>query len=386
MFLGSSSLFAEGSVNLCANGGTRPRLEFRDDTTSGIRRYTVIKVYVNSGETLYLGSSAQGIGNGTIVARRPDNTTVTSGNSTMTGFIQNRTQEVAGPLPNTNGYAPLTVTVNQTGVWEIEFRCPLSTTTGADPGLLSATVDWPAQTATDRFVNAWDVTVRNASGQRILGRAYTNSIALMMGAAGSAFNSNLYVLTEEGYQYRYSGNGLDPYGFILFASNRGILDPLTREPAYESLDFLVAVPDRLHDPNIEDSWAHVTHKLFFSAPNTDLPQAAIAPAGSGGQTWLLRAPQLPPTAQSFAFVGVEGTPGRAGTNPLGGYFTFESAKLCSYTITIDVNRDGVYGPRPDRILSGIAMAQPAVNQVYWDGLNAYGVAVPASTTGYSVQV
>lgn len=117
------SALGEGSKEMCSNGGYRPRLEFRNDYTSNIQRRTTIKVYVKVGETLYLGSSAQGVQStatpylyGTINIRKPDNSTATSGTGTSPGRIESRAQEVAGPLPNSGGYTPYIVPVDQEGV------------------------------------------------------------------------------------------------------------------------------------------------------------------------------------------------------------------------------------------------------------------------------
>ena len=123
---------AEGSADLISSGGDRPFLEFKESQTNGgILRRTIMKVYVNEGETIDLGSSAVGLGDSTAVAngeagvinyRDPNNVDGTCG---ADGLIANRAQEVAGPRAP-GGFTPCIVTVGpgQTGIWEIDFVSP----------------------------------------------------------------------------------------------------------------------------------------------------------------------------------------------------------------------------------------------------------------------
>src|SRR5471030_1639581 len=104
---------AEGSKEVTANGGYRA---FLFSGTAGIASFPfptlgTMKVYVKAGETINVGSSAQGLGGGTINFRAPDGSTYTSGTSAAIGLISNRSQELAGPLPNAGGYTPFTLTV-----------------------------------------------------------------------------------------------------------------------------------------------------------------------------------------------------------------------------------------------------------------------------------
>lgn len=74
-----------------------PPITLMDTTNTGsILRQTVIQVFAQAGETLYLGSSAVGIGSGAIEYTRPDGTMGTCGGE---GRINNRAEEVVGPAP-----------------------------------------------------------------------------------------------------------------------------------------------------------------------------------------------------------------------------------------------------------------------------------------------
>src|ERR1700712_1178639 len=108
--------FADGSRELTTNGGYRAYLFSSATSNSSFPFPTLgtMKVYVKAGETIYVGSSAQGIRSGTINLRAPDGSKYSSGSSATIGLISNRSQEKVGPLPDAGGYTPFKQTV-QTG-------------------------------------------------------------------------------------------------------------------------------------------------------------------------------------------------------------------------------------------------------------------------------
>ncbi|MBD1926137.1 DUF11 domain-containing protein [Trichocoleus sp. FACHB-90] len=389
----TQSAYGEGSVNLTSSGGNRPYLEYSTNASAfiaGVPRRTTIKVYVQSGETIDLGSSAVGIGSGTINYRSPNGTAGSCGGA---GFIANRAQEVAGPNPNpgSGGFVPCTVTGAQStaagsGIWEIDFVSPSPGSLPTNPTPSAANANWSAQTAANTFVAAWDVTVRDAGGAVVTGRAYANYLALNMGGNSRSFSSALVVLTRDGYQYRVDGNGLDPFGFTFFADEQGFTDT-SGNPLFQSIQLTGANPGTLppgitfRNPNQPDTPIDRTHKLFFNIPNNAMPQTATSRSGT---TWLNPTTAPPPTASNFAFTGNEGTPNAAGTSPLGGQFSFNASAPGSYQIRLDLNNNGIYGDADDRILVGSAGAGP--NSVPWDGRDANGIPVPAGATAYDAQI
>ncbi len=222
----STSVQAEGMKELCANGGDRPFLIYQNANGFGIiSGKTNFKVYVVAGETLSLGSSAQGKGNGTINVTAPDGVTTFTSGSAAAGLITNLAQENAGPLPNAGGFTPFIITAAQTtgrtGIWTVEFVSP-DATKGTTPSPLAVTAAW-TQSTTVQFIDSFDVTVRNSGGTTQLGRCFANYLFLFMGGNPNPFNAKLFVLTKDGYQYQVNANGLDPNEFAFWSNNRGYI-------------------------------------------------------------------------------------------------------------------------------------------------------------------
>jgi uncharacterized repeat protein (TIGR01451 family) len=340
--------------------------------TFGIPRRTIVKVYVNVGETLELASSAIGRG-GDIRFTRPDNTTGTCG---AVGQIADRNAEI------NRTYTPCTIAVNQTGVWEIEFISP-DPSSITNPPVIFANAAW-TQPNNVGYVSAWDVTVRSALGGAIIpGRAYANYLALNMGGnRPNAFNANLFVLTRDGYQYRIDTNGLDPFGFIFFSNNKGFKNLATNQSLFSSVATSIG-NNPFQSPDVPDGPDDFTNKLFFNLPSIDLPPSALAPTNSGGSTWLLTGPAQPLVPTNLTFTGIEGTPGQAGVG-LGGTFSFNSTGVAPFQLILDTNRDGILGNGTDRIFVGTSVA--GLNTLIWDGRDDNGNLVAAGTLPISAQV
>jgi uncharacterized repeat protein (TIGR01451 family) len=390
--LSAQPTHAEGSISLTptSSTGLRPFLLFNTSVSSGITNKTVIKVYASAGETINLGSSANGIGTGVINYRSPSGVAGTC--LTTVGKIANRTQEIAGPLPNVGGYTPCLITAVQTiaagsGIWEIDFVSPsISSTTY--PASISATGSWAAQTTTQGSVTAWDVTVRDSSGVDQPGRAYTNYLAATMSInSDNAFKSLVYILTKDGYQYSINTNGLDPFTFLFFSNNKGFKTTATGNPTYRSYDFTGANPGTfpagvsVQNPGALDTATDFTNKIFFNPISTALPSSASV--SSGGSTWLSTFPSPPPTPTGFTFTGIQNTPGQAGTGQ-GGTFQFTSSAPGPFQVILDLNKDGILGNGNDRVIAGTATG--GLTTAIWDGLDGLGVAVPPNATAYNASV
>jgi uncharacterized repeat protein (TIGR01451 family) len=375
---------------LTNNTGDRPYLEYYQNAPflgTPIPRRSRIRVFANQGETIYLGSSAVGIGAGVINYTRPDGTTGSCGN---TGLIANGTQEDAGPQPlNPAGYIPCTIPVapGQGGVWEIDFVSPVPSgaNINSNPPAIAATANW-TQPANLGVVTAWDVTVAQGT-KPIIGRAYANYLSLNLGGNGLELRSKAFILTDEGYQYQIDLNGLDPFGFIFFANNKGFTPNPGGDPIYTSVPL---AGSNVYNPDQPDEGTDVTYKIFFNKPSQDLPQSApinpaSAPPTTPNSVWLLTPAVAPPTPTDFKFTGTEGTSGQAGTTaPLGGNFSFNTPASGSYQIILDLNQDKKYGTGNDRVLVGTA--DVGINTVPWDGLDVNGATIPPSNIAYGAQI
>ncbi|MFN8586654.1 MAG: hypothetical protein U0704_02545 [Candidatus Eisenbacteria bacterium] len=352
---------AEGSASLVQSGGYRPFLEYRNDFTqnSTLARKTIVRVYVNAGDTLLLGSSASGVAQGRIRWRRPDGAAfqATSG----AGQIATAAQEAAGPRPNAGGYAPLAIPVaaGQAGVWEVFFVSPDSTS-NLNPPQVPVANNW-SQAGNVGYVCAWDVTVRNGAGVTLPGRAYVNNLAMNMGGPTASLSSQIWLLTRDGFRYRVDVNGAQPFGFNLFANNKGFKGA-NGLPLYHSVELGGSL---VHDPDALDTATDYTHKIFFNTPALDLPASAASPTGS---TWLATAPFVA-TVSNFRFVGVDGTDGQAASG-IGGTFSFQSTGTGNYVVRIDLDADGSFTGPVDRALIGVATV--GLNSIAWDGLDGLG--------------
>ncbi|MEO1392830.1 MAG: DUF11 domain-containing protein [Cyanobacteria bacterium J06634_5] len=387
--ISGQSARAEGSNDLVSSGGDRPYLEFRTDINGGVPRRTIIKVYANAGETIDLGSSAVGIGSGANIGvinyRQPDGT---AGSCGADGLIADRAQEAAGPGDGTGGtFIPCVVTVapGDSGIWEIDFVSP-DPDDRTNPPPIAGTASW-TQDPTAGIIPAWDVTVRDSSGTPISGRVYANYYAFNIGGNGRSVSSLFSVLTQEGYQYSIDLNGIDPFGFIFFANRNGFFENSSGDSIFRSLQFVGANPGQLpagygfQNPNDPDLGIYVTHKTFINPPDPAMPGSALSPTGT---TWLYSEPVAPPAPTGLAFTGIEGTVGVAGTSPLGGTLSFNSTSQNAFSITIDLNSDGLFGTGNDRTFVGRSVV--GANSVFWDGLDSDGAKVPASLIPYGVRI
>jgi hypothetical protein len=393
--LANTDAFAEGSkeLNVSPNTGYRAYLNSTLEISASNPFPTLgkIKVYVRAGETLYLGSSAQGIGNGTIIARAPNGSVYTSGTgaSALDGRINDRQEEMNGPdlspFSDPTKYKPFIVNVGagQDGVWEIDFLSPDYDDSfgGANnPGSVLSSANW-TQNDNTTYISAFDVSVRNTANTAfITGRAFVNIFNGYLATFGATFEPTFKVLTKDGYQYDVDNNGQAGNGFAFFVNNKGFRNGT--EASYASYNSSANVP--VHDPRSVDSGTDVTHKIFFNTPDSDPVTGLPASANTvgGGTTWLLTEP-VSPTVSAFKFRGKEGTSNVAGTSnslpqAMGGYIGFTTNQVGSYVINIDINQDGDFNDPVDRVLTGSAKFGP--DSVYWDGLNGQGGKVTGTVT------
>ncbi|MEH2215222.1 hypothetical protein [Nostoc sp.] len=366
--------WAEGSKELVSDGGYRPYLEWSDLLLAGIVRKTILKVYVQQGETVNLGSSVPTSFSDPqdIVYRSPFGTQNGSCNVLTSGFglINTVAKETAGPLPNIGGYTPCSFVATETGIYEVEFHSP-NTAGASNPPPTTATAAFPTGNTQFSGVAAWDITVRDSNGVAKKGRVFTNYIAMNMGANASggtpvALNSKLYIQTKDGYRYETDMNGVDPFGFIFFANNRGYLDKTNNSTVYHSAggasnnSLIFPGNVQVQNPNVSDTTTDITHLVFFNRPDTATLNSLSIPIAA----------TIPTVPTSFKFTGGNGGSGNQTSVGVGGNFSFNAASTGSYQIIIDTNNDGIFDPSSDRVLQNVLAV--GSNVVLWDGKDASG--------------
>jgi uncharacterized repeat protein (TIGR01451 family) len=378
---------AEGSRELVANGGYRPYLQV-DATTfptemAGITRRAVIKVFVNAGEEVNLGSSIHDSLNDPtqdIVYRSP---TGIEGScdvlQTGFGYIDTVDKEKIGPFPNQGGYEPCLFIADETGIYEIEFQVSQDVQNQIHPRQKTVTADFLKKERQGNSVAAWDVTVLKTPGDpntEQKGRVYANFLPLRLGGRRAFIETTLFIQSNTGYLYRFEAKTFHPLNYLLVSNNKGLKDVPgeTGLPVFQSVESKnIGNTVFMHDAAALDTTTDITHKIFFNLPDADdLPREANLP---GGKTWLLNPPAPLPEVTNFQFFGSEGTSGQMGTVPLTGNFTFNSNMAGNYFMTLDINNNNIYGDGNDRLLRG--RVNEGDNSITWDGLDGNGDALPA---------
>lgn len=419
-------LFAEGSKDLYPDGTPGNRAFLISMTGDG---YTFnpfntmgrMMVYVKAGETIYVGSSSQGLGTGTVEGINkgtiklyaPNGAYYCSGTGTTQGVIQNREQERNGPRTSSNqsGYVPYTRVVKpeEEGIWVVEFYARGTDMSGEQSGsgatqsqnttviYLPTTTEWNTGTTDNNthensaFITAWDVTVGSAANANefISGRLYTTVFNLGMDSQGNpdGFYGKFYALTRDGFSYLVDNRGHNGLSFNTFVNNKGTLKGGSgddrEDPDYKTFTFTnnpegrTLIRDKFHDPRTEDNQLHVTHKMFYNKPAADMPETAAIWQPESGTFWpevwnnttgAKKEVWLYPTRGSIIpkdlrLIGVEGIEGYYTTK--GANFVFESEVEGRYNITIPAEN-----PANNRVLEGSLFI--GENKVYWDGLDAAG--------------
>lgn len=415
---------AEGSATLYPADSTSPfraNIEWRttfygssDSPNFNILRRTLIKVFVEQGETILLASSGVGVAgspnNGDIRVFNPGVVNgdiggeripalagapaapqagafangfscvaqrATSGNGSR-GRIGSRAAELAGPNTENNlrpdGYRPCIYTAPATGIYDVVFTGPSGEGSNDEPVLSgslapSASDFGPLQRTS---VTAWDVSVRRDPNSLPVetGRAFTYYVAGNTGAGGRNVISEAVVVTDFGFRYRVRYAG-DPFGFIVYANQLGFQDS-DGSPLYHDILADPAAPTQ--DQNeLKELQGGVQllppeYPLFFDSPYGPALDALNIP----------REPIIPSIA-SLVFEGSEGDSSTLVGQ--GGVFTFQTSQPGVYTVVI--SRDGTNfspdNPR-NKLLRGVA-TEPGPITVRWDGRANNGDLFPVGEYG-----
>jgi len=386
---------AEGSRDLLgsATGEYRAFLESGYGNTKYaaiIPRKTTLYAYVSSNtERIAVGSSALTV-TGTSDAAIIITPLISGGtqtkytNANACGQITSRNQESLGPSTvYSGGYVPCTYTpTSGAGLYQVDIMAPSATNNTVNPTPVAVASAWATPAAGDCCVAAWDVSVISGTAEQ-KGRVFAKYMSLNTGGNTTPIiNLKVNVQTRDGYLYNVVQK-LDPYGYIFFANNKGVLSG--GNPTYQSSAGATSLP--FHLPTDPDDTTNYTAKLFFNAPSSALP-ASVTTSLSATPEWLLPSTTiLPPTPNTLIFTGKNGTPGYAGSqsgNLLGGTFTFNNpgAAGFAYRLTIPLSANGTGST--DRVFLGTSVA--GSNSVVWDGLDGSGNPVPATSYNYTATI
>lgn len=414
--LGTLPAIAEGSRSLYPSGitGNRANLEWRTSNYANglLKRRTLLKVYVNAGEYILLGSSAVGVtsgttsgniqvyGSGRVTGSIGQETIPTSADfscsdqrtttgNTNQGRITTREAELAGPdtITNsttataggvvTNGYVPCFYQAPTTGIYYVVFSGPLGTDSDTEMATVgSGSLNSPNISATQNAsVSMWDVTIRDSLTSTVdrNGRLFADYLAMIMGANDRYMNSKLVIVTRDGFRYKTDLGGIDPNGFVIFANNVGFYDSDRQTPLYRDV---LGGNNQLTALSGGVAIALPSHEIFFTntnnveyQPDDDAIAANFIP--------------LAPTNPILSALTYQGSAG--GTSSYlnsGGVFTIETSIEANYQLVISRNGTDFDPTNPDnRVLRGVRSA--GTSTIVWNGLDNNGTAFPVGT--YSVK-
>ena len=403
LFASASPALAAGSSNLWPNGasGSRANTEWRTGSYGNnvLKRRTLIKAYMTTGQVLMLGSSAIGssaIGQGPsdILVYNPGlvagaiGAEIIPGAASFScnaqrgavgapaaqGIITSRAEELAGPdtIPAggvAGGYVPCHYAAPSTGIYNIAFLGPDGAASNANGAVaadvaLTAAGDFNATQGTS--IAAWDATVRAnlTSTVNITGRVFTYYLALFTAGNGLPVFPSIYAVTRDAYKYKIDLRGMDPNGWLVYGNQVGFLDSDGTTPLYhDAVADATVSPGQLTGIQGGVSLARPSFPLFFEPPAA----ATIAALG-------IPAAPIAPVMSAISFGGKLG--GNASLVNQGGTFKFTTNVPGVYDIVI--SRDGVdFDPTNplNRSLRGV-VAGAGVHTVPWDGRDNSNTAFP----------
>lgn len=410
LLLGGYSLFiwpakAEGSRTLYPAGieGHRANIEWRTSFYGNfLRRRTLFQLYVEEDEVVLLGSSAVAVDQGDILIYRPGRISGPVGDETIPntpdfscvdqrsqtqnpnqGRITSREQELAGPDTITdtvtaapgndvaNGYVPCFYTAPETGIFHIIFYGPA----GGNSDLEIVPTGEIDLSDPDNFnerqgtsVAAWDVTVRDdlSSTADINGRLFANYLTAFTNSNPRPLYLDIFFLTRDGYLWRTNFNGLDPFGFIIYANDVGFLDS-DGTPLFQDVVSVQGIPfeeqNQLNQLQGNTRLAPPTHLAFLNPPSEGAIVANNYPTEP-----------IYPFLEEFEFEG------RLGNHDTyvngGGIFTFTSTLSGMYWLII--SRDGSnFDPVApgNRVFRDLSLSA-GTHTINWDGLDNSGNPFP----------
>ena len=393
--------------------GNRGNIIWSAATANGFNDRTLLRVFANAGEYILVSSSAVDVDDGDIeifdsvsgrVAAETLGTSVFSCVAQRTanpadanrGFINTRTEELAGPLSingtgNPNSYEPCYYQAPSTGVYYVAMYGPLGSSTGrisnGNSGVEPNITTLNTGTNQGTGISAWDVTVRDSQSSTtdLTGRLHTFYITMNMGDNGRQLHSDLYPITTDGYQYEIDIRGLDPFGFRVYGNQLGNLNSDGLTPLYGDV---LGSNGSISNPLGNTSSAPPQFPIFFNTIDSAvIPYLPVYHPVTGNErvgASFSSSPVLP-TVSAPSYSGDAG--GNTSTVNVGGTFTF-SSNLPTGNYQIVISRDGVdFDPaNPDnRVLRGFMLSSGG-QTVSWNGQDNTSQPFPVGTFNYQIQI
>lgn len=391
VFMVVEAVLADGSKDLYPRGirGNRAFLISRPENQGNINfpfpNMGTHYVYLRTGETLAVASSAIYMDHGRIDVLKPngvrlfrDGNTATGDGNFDLGLIKDkgngtREAELAGPRVGYDAWE-IIVGDGEEGVWRVDFTAPEIDVYARDiPEIEQGLADNNWNQARNFGVAAWDVSVRDATDQHwISGRVYTNVMSLqinsgLMSNASGAFYGVNYVLTNDGYVYKIDANGSNGIAYSYFVNNKGFIDG-SGNPIYRSVNSVQYIMyGGVHDPRKQDTEHLVTHKIMYTLPDLTMPEVSTGVV-PGGSTWLI----TPKRDAEITNIQIHGIEGGNMVMYKGAYISFDTNLKSSYKIQIRSHLPEFSFADRDIIVD----AEPGTNRFYWNGLDGNGNFMP----------
>ena len=206
---------------------------------------------------------------------------------------------------------------------------------------------------------AYNIQVRNASAAVVTGRIWTTRVSQYQ---SSTTTQSYWIATREGYLYGIQLRNYNGLGSAIESNGFGLVESGTCTPIYRSAEgTAIGANGVFLEAGVEYSQScGDDYLIFYEAPASDLPAAAISATGS---MWI-RPSVVQPSVENLALTADTPTT-RAGD------ITFDLAGVNGgYSIQIDANADGDYSDPVDRLIP--YGSPPGAVSVPFDGLDGLG--------------
>ena len=357
-----------------AGEGSREYNAINNSARSQLSGVTIHYVYLKQGEKLYIGSSTTRNTDYDVSLTSPDGTQSTYDiEQNGVGHIVNRTQELAGPKPlNSSGYNPIVYTASAEGIYTVRFRDNPNYTDNVYCNILNKN-DWNSLSCGCTL--AWDMTVSSASGNRINGRVFSPAMNLAAQQSNKVgridevdpATASVYILTDNGYQYKFTMRDVYPWAYTLYFSNIGIM--VNNHSAYTSIHQSTPGYSIFSRSNfVRQSNGGIMYRTFYNRPDAALLQYLGLPADGS---------PVIPEIRDFKFQSTSNLANKEYSGE-GGIFNFDSSVTNGkYTFTLS------FANGKNIVRSGQLSAN---NSISWDGKDNEGNVVESGEITASIDL